>query len=71
MKYILSVAIFVAFYASCKPSTNSTESVPHFDTTKLSKGQSFYQCEMDTTVISDKPGKCPVCGMDLIEIEKQ
>ncbi len=25
----------------------------------------IYQCEMDPDVKSDKPGKCPKCGMDL------
>ncbi len=24
-----------------------------------------YQCPMDWNVIDDKPGSCPVCGMDL------
>lgn len=25
-----------------------------------------YICSMDKEVISDKPGKCPICGMKLI-----
>jgi Cu(I)/Ag(I) efflux system membrane fusion protein/cobalt-zinc-cadmium efflux system membrane fusion protein len=28
-----------------------------------------YTCPMDKEVISDKPGKCPVCGMNLIKKE--
>jgi CopA family copper-resistance protein len=28
-----------------------------------------YTCPMHPEVISDKPGKCPKCGMDLVEIE--
>ncbi len=28
-----------------------------------------YTCEMDTDVISDKPGKCPKCGMELVRKE--
>jgi len=26
-----------------------------------------YTCSMHPEVISDKPGKCPKCGMELIE----
>jgi len=26
-----------------------------------------YTCPMHPDVISDKPGKCPNCGMDLVE----
>ena len=28
-----------------------------------------YTCEMDADVVSDKPGKCPKCGMDLVKKE--
>ena len=40
------------------------------DTSKLEHGQLFYQYSMDPQVISDKPGSCPVCGMDLSEMKK-
>jgi membrane fusion protein, copper/silver efflux system len=29
-----------------------------------------YTCPMHPTVISDKPGTCPVCGMDLVKVDK-
>ncbi len=29
-----------------------------------------YQCPMHPTYIADKPGSCPICGMDLVPIEK-
>ena len=29
----------------------------------------MYRCPMDTEVTSDKPGKCPKCGMDLEKVE--
>lgn len=41
------------------------------DTTKLKSGDLYYQCEMDQDVISDKPGTCSKCGMDLIKKEKK
>ena len=30
----------------------------------------FYTCSMDPQVVSDKPGKCPICGMSLTEVKK-
>ena len=29
-------------------------------------GAAAYYCPMDTDIVSDKPGKCSKCGMDLI-----
>lgn len=42
----------------------------NIDTNKLAAGEKFYQCEMHHEVLSDKPGKCPKCGMKLSEIKK-
>ena len=35
------------------------------DTTKLAVGTVFYQCPMHPEEVSNKPGSCPQCGMDL------
>lgn len=42
----------------------------NIDTIKLNKGDTFYQCEMDPEVLSDKPGNCPKCGMELLLMKK-
>ena len=31
----------------------------------------FYTCSMHPQVMQGKPGKCPICGMDLIPVEKK
>ena len=46
--------LLIAFAIS---SCNSDKHAEHADT---------YTCPMHPTVISDKPGVCPVCGMDLV-----
>ena len=56
-----------------QPASNSKDAitVQAIDTTKLAKGAVFYQCEMDKEIISDKPGTCPKCGMELEKVVKQ
>lgn len=33
--------------------------------------QEYYTCPMHPSVISDRPGSCPVCGMDLVQKSNQ
>lgn len=38
------------------------------DTTKKTKSEKVqYTCTMHPEVLSDKPGKCPKCGMNLVK----
>lgn len=54
---ILGIALFVA----CTPKPTSDQHA-HGTT---------YTCPMHTDVIRAEPGKCPVCGMDLVLVEKK
>jgi len=55
---ILGTVFFMAaFIFACD------EKNKHEDTVK-------YQCPMHPTYIDDKPGSCPICGMDTVPIEK-
>ncbi len=72
MKKTFSIAIlvFVIIFAGCnQPSGNAKHHDPHqvfnLDTTQLKTGDVYYQCPMDTEVISDEEGQCPKCEMDL------
>ena len=77
MKKIILPLSFALILGACNTPVNNTkaESTDSLktvvDTTKLAKGAIFYQCEMNLEVLSDKPGKCPKCGMDLEEIRKR
>lgn len=51
--YSLVIALCV-FMFSCTPKENHTHEAD------------VYTCPMHPTVLSDKPGSCPVCGMDLV-----
>lgn len=37
----------------------------------MQKEKTMYQCPMHPNYISNKPGNCPICGMRLVEIEKE
>jgi Cu(I)/Ag(I) efflux system membrane fusion protein len=66
-----AVIISLGFIACNNSSTKTDETNTSLDTTKLKTGETFYQCEMHPEVLSDKPGSCPKCGMDLKKIEKK
>ena len=42
-------------------STHGTHNISHID----SAGQKIYWCPMDTQIVSNSKGKCPICGMAL------
>jgi predicted small lipoprotein YifL len=55
---------------SAKMVAMDTTKMP-MDTMKMSSTTSTvkYTCRMHPEVISDKPGKCPKCGMQLVEVK--
>ncbi|HSL91937.1 MAG TPA: heavy metal-binding domain-containing protein, partial [Candidatus Limnocylindrales bacterium] len=42
---------------------------PADNAAKIAQGAAKYTCGMHPFIISDKPGKCPICGMTLTKIE--
>ncbi|WP_395805956.1 heavy metal-binding domain-containing protein [Daejeonella sp.] len=56
--------LLVLFFASCtsseKPIQASEDTVTH------TKSDAIYTCPMHPEVLSDKPGSCPDCKMDLV-----
>lgn len=47
----------------------AVQSVPKAETKTKSEAQTIYTCPMHPEVISEKAGKCPKCGMELVEKE--
>ena len=64
MRKIIVPALLV-FLFSCGQKNESTSKETKQDTTQVAA--SVYQCPMDCEKgkTYDKPGQCPVCGMDL------
>ncbi|MDB4925924.1 MAG: hypothetical protein JWR23_1980 [Mucilaginibacter sp.] len=64
------MAVAILFSAATVFATNGTN--PVSDTTKTKKVKPVkvqYTCTMHPEVLSDKPGKCPKCGMALVKKE--
>lgn len=56
---ILSIALCLFVFTSCKSKTHVHE-----------ESDVYYTCSMDPQVIEHKPGKCPICKMDLTPVKK-
>jgi len=54
---VLIILVFIVF-ASCKKQQEQV----HETSTK-------YTCPMHSQIVQDKPGTCPICGMDLVRID--
>src|SRR5882724_4178890 len=63
---ILTIAAFFMgrSFAPRPPSPAATEMATAETRRKL------YQCSMHPQIVSDKPGKCPICGMNLEPVEE-
>jgi Cu+-exporting ATPase len=59
-KYFLSLILIVV--ASSMFAQNDAAKIQ-----KTSTDSIIYTCPMHPEIISDKPGKCPKCGMDLVQ----
>ncbi|MBI3510225.1 MAG: hypothetical protein HY064_06145 [Bacteroidetes bacterium] len=73
---LISICALTLAFGACNSSSSGktggdSAKISAFDTAKLTKGSTFYQCTMDPSVVSDQPGKCPKCGMDMTKVEKK
>lgn len=62
--YITSL-ITIILFASLACSGKESKSTENKDSTQTVKVQ--YTCSMHPEIVQDNPGKCPKCGMDLVE----
>ncbi len=53
------------FFSSCSNPSGQNDKTTQTATT----GKVLYVCPMHPEETSDKPGKCPKCGMDLVKKE--
>ena len=69
MKHKIISIIVIASFAFAVNSCSSQDNKANSTEQSISEKNS-YVCPMHSDVTSDKPGKCPKCGMDLVIVEK-
>lgn len=63
---ILAVGLFTNSMIHAQDKTDNNGNHNHMDTE-----QKIYTCSMHPDVKSDKPGECPKCGMELVEMKEK
>ena len=58
--FLLGIGLGYLFFA---PSSKQNR-------TEKGEGDKVYTCSMHPQIRQNKPGKCPLCGMDLVEVGK-
>ncbi|MEP6950058.1 MAG: heavy metal-binding domain-containing protein [Ginsengibacter sp.] len=62
---------FTTIFASCNNGSNKVDPAPSTATAQNPGAQlasdSMYTCKMHDSVMSDHPGKCTTCGMELVK----
>lgn len=70
MKTFLLLAFVSGFLGGCSsgsnPTTTTTPATVVSPADITTAGAVVYTCSMHPEVVSDKPGKCPKCNMDLV-----
>lgn len=65
MRNVLVISALAALLLSCSQEKKHDEHSAH-DHSKEEAAAVKYTCPMHPNVIQDGPGKCPICGMDLV-----
>ena len=61
ISYVFIIALLAGSFALLSCNSSGTKA----STEKTVAQKEVYSCEMHPEVISDKPGRCPKCGMEL------
>lgn len=67
MKHLLCILIFSLAILMVSCSRNPGSHQDHGDSTAAGQSSDYYTCSMHPQVHLDKPGVCPICGMDLVK----
>lgn len=66
---LVTAGLFQAYHMLPAPQWNQEASGAMISNAHAEEAAAKYTCPMHPQIISDKPGQCPICGMDLVAIE--
>lgn len=66
---LATAGLFQAYHMLPAPQRNQESSGTMINDAHAEKAATKYTCPMHPQVISDKPGQCPICGMDLVALD--
>ncbi|MBN1980293.1 MAG: efflux RND transporter periplasmic adaptor subunit [Chitinivibrionales bacterium] len=69
LSIIIILLCGIIFLLLFKPNVPKIASKPELTQT-ISASQLIYHCPMHPTYLSDKPGTCPICGMNLVPVNQ-
>jgi membrane fusion protein, copper/silver efflux system len=71
MRYVALIVTLATslFIVSCSHEQEK-KNIQQADTVSTPSSE-YYTCSMHPSVISDKPGACPICGMTLVKKTRQ
>jgi Cu(I)/Ag(I) efflux system membrane fusion protein len=61
------IALILIFFIAIVTACNNKKASPAIH--QMEAEQAVYTCPMHPEIIKDKPGSCPICGMDLVKKE--
>lgn len=68
---ILVLGILLGWLLFGRSGNSSTETLPENHSLSDHKPGTVWTCSMHPQIRSDKPGSCPICGMDLIPLQSE
>src|SRR5699024_8518931 len=70
-KWIVVITLILLLAAACNNNHKSKSTDKEIDSLSQQSKAVLYTCPMHHQIRSEKPGKCPICGMTLVPVKQK